>query len=215
MAPRAGDVCRRFCRSPLPFLSVVAMILEIVAILAILIIGNYYAYSSTEPTELCYSPDYPSLRRTCVADIMGGMMAVIVAILLLMFECVSAFINQRDWKIVFIFVKLFLIFITVIILVGGAVYGALTYAEYCYDTELCQFSHRRHSDNGSAYIQSLIDESVDFSAVIITSGICAVWWILILFVEIIRSCIMQGRRADLFLNSELQHLTTTPDYYDD
>ena len=66
------------------------------AILAVLIIGNYYAYNSQSNIGLCYENRYPSLRRTCVVDIMNGAMAVIVAILLLMFECVSAYLNQKD-----------------------------------------------------------------------------------------------------------------------
>ena len=41
------------------------------------------------------------------------------------------------------------------------------------DTKYCKFSHRRDNNYNRLYI----NQSVDFSIVIITSGICTVWWV--------------------------------------
>ena len=74
--------------------------LGVLTTLAIQLIGYYYAYNDSSPFGLCFVPDYPSLRRTCVLDMMGSVMTVAIACVLLTLECASAYINQRDVSIV-------------------------------------------------------------------------------------------------------------------
>jgi len=60
------------------------------------VIGYYYAYSEHVAVGLCQVEKWPSLRRTCILDMTGAVMAVMVAFVIMLFEFVSAYINRRD-----------------------------------------------------------------------------------------------------------------------
>ena len=86
---------------------------------------------------------------------------------------------------------MFLLVITLVILATATIYGLATYLHYCDDTKKCKFSHRTDDDvekdtvdtydyNYSEYYNyrnRIIDESVDFVVIIITSAVCTVWWV--------------------------------------
>jgi len=74
-------------------------VLGILTTFATLFIGYYYAYDDDTSFGLCYEANYPSLRRTCLFDMMGSVLAMVMAFLLLILECASAYINQRDVSI--------------------------------------------------------------------------------------------------------------------
>ena len=79
-----------------------------------------------------------------------------------------------------------LIFITLIVLITAAVYGAMTYKHLCNknkEINYCKFSHRgddyEYDPNYGDfdYTQVLVNESVDFIVIIIAVGLCAIWWV--------------------------------------
>lgn len=45
---------------------------------------------------ICFDAKYPDIRRTCILDMVGGVLTISLGVLLLMVECFSAYINQRD-----------------------------------------------------------------------------------------------------------------------
>ena len=78
--------------------------LGILTTFATLLIGYYYAYNDDTSVGLCYEIGYPSLRRTCLFDMMGSVLAMVIAFVLLVLECASAYINQRDVSIVYVLI---------------------------------------------------------------------------------------------------------------
>jgi len=54
---------------------------------------------------ICFDAKYPGIRRACVLDMIGGVMSISLGGLLIILECFSAYINQRDVSLVFIFVN--------------------------------------------------------------------------------------------------------------
>ena len=68
-------------------------------------VGYYFEYNDNyepvdndnyEPVGLCFSVEYPALRRACTLDLTAGVMGILTGSLLLITELVSAYINQRD-----------------------------------------------------------------------------------------------------------------------
>ena len=59
-------------------------------------IGYYMVYRKDEPFGLCFSPEYPGIRRACVLDLTGGVMSILISVLFIMIECVSAYLNKPD-----------------------------------------------------------------------------------------------------------------------
>ena len=45
---------------------------------------------------ICFDAKYPGIRRACILDMIGGVMSISFGSLLLIIECFSAYINQRD-----------------------------------------------------------------------------------------------------------------------
>jgi len=85
-----------------------------------------------------------------------------------------------------------LIFITLIVLITAAVYGAMTYKSLCYSNDkedniynyyYCKFSHRTRGDDyyldngGFDYEKVLDNESIDFIVIIVAVGMCTIWWV--------------------------------------
>jgi len=79
-----------------------------------------------------------------------------------------------------------LIFITLIVLITAAVYGAMTYKNLCHEYKeynACKFSHRgddyEYNPNyvDFDYTQVAVNESIDFIVIIIAVGLCAIWWV--------------------------------------
>ena len=48
---------------------------------------------------ICFDVKHPSIRRACILDILGGAMSISLGSFLIMIECFSAYINQRDVSI--------------------------------------------------------------------------------------------------------------------
>ena len=53
-------------------------------------------YRSENGIGLCLNEELPGIRRACVLDLVGGMMSMVLGVLLLIIELVSAYINQKD-----------------------------------------------------------------------------------------------------------------------
>ena len=45
---------------------------------------------------ICFDAKYPGIRRACILDMVGSVMSISLGSLLLIIECFSAYINQRD-----------------------------------------------------------------------------------------------------------------------
>ena len=81
---------------------------------------------------------------------------------------------------------MFLITITLVVLITATIYGLASYLHYCDKTKSCKFS-RRSDDHGDYHYyggydpQNEVNESVDFIVIIITSALCSVWWVSIIY----------------------------------
>ena len=74
---------------------------------ATLTVGYFMAYRNLDNAienqdygvGICFDAKYPGIRRTCILDMIGGLMSISLGGLLIMIECFSAYINQRDVSI--------------------------------------------------------------------------------------------------------------------
>ena len=81
---------------------IILIFIQIIGILsttATQVVGYYFEYSEETSIGLCFSVEYPALRRACTLDLTAGVMGILVGSLLLITELVSAYINQRDVSI--------------------------------------------------------------------------------------------------------------------
>lgn len=54
------------------------------------------SYGSELAFGLCFVDNYPGIRRACLLDLTGGVMGIIMGILLMMIEFISAYLNEND-----------------------------------------------------------------------------------------------------------------------
>ena len=67
-------------------------------------VGYFMTYRNLDNVEenqdygvgICFDAKYPGIRRACILDMIGGVMSILLGGLLIMVECFSAYINQRD-----------------------------------------------------------------------------------------------------------------------
>jgi len=60
-------------------------------------IGYYMAYRGEHQSiGLCFVPKSPGLRRACILDLTGGVMSILIGVLLLIIDFVSAYLNKND-----------------------------------------------------------------------------------------------------------------------
>jgi len=54
------------------------------------------AYRDYQKFGLCFAPKSPGIRRACILDLTGGVMSILISVLLLMIDFVSAYLNKND-----------------------------------------------------------------------------------------------------------------------
>lgn len=57
---------------------------------------NNYIEDQEYGVGICFDAKYPGIRRACLLDMVGGVMSVTLGGLLIIVECFSAYINERD-----------------------------------------------------------------------------------------------------------------------
>jgi len=54
------------------------------------------AYRKNKLVGLCFTEESPGIRRACILDLTGGVMSILISVLLLIIDFVSAYLNKND-----------------------------------------------------------------------------------------------------------------------
>lgn len=63
---------------------------------------NNYIEDQEYGVGICFDAKYPGIRRACLLDMVGGVMSVTLGGLLIIVECFSAYINERDVSLYYV-----------------------------------------------------------------------------------------------------------------